>query len=222
MSDILLASPVDAPVVHLVTQAVISVGEHPSEAASTQLAGATEGSLKIGTKFYPASGAVLPIGSPAGSLLGSPTAPPRALSAGTGSAGNAAHGTGANPSEAIKSAVDCTQAAADWQQVPRNLLDAILVIEGGKPGQRVYNKNGTYDMGPAQINSIWLPVLAKQGIPEDLVVHDRCVNVFVASWILRQHYVETGDYWAAVGRYHSKTPALNAAYRLRINQVLRP
>ena len=116
----------------------------------------------------------------------------------------------------------CTKKAAEWQRVPLNLLQAILVVEGGKPGQRVNNTNGSYDMGPAQINSLWLPSLAEQGLTGEDVTNNGCINVFVAAWILQQHYVTTGDYWQAVGRYHSKTPALNARYQLRINEVLKP
>ncbi len=64
------------------------------------------------------------------------------------------------PVPVIPVTVDCIDRAALDQQVPREILYAIGVVEGGKVGDIVYNKNGSYDLGVFQINSHWLGMLA--------------------------------------------------------------
>lgn len=67
------------------------------------------------------------------------------------------------------------------------------------------NTNGTRDIGVMQINSLWLPTLAKYGITEKMLF-DPCVNIEVGAWILRQRQERYGNTWEAVGAYHSQTP----------------
>jgi hypothetical protein len=55
------------------------------------------------------------------------------------------------------------------------------------------NDNGSYDLGPMQINTIWLPELAQSwGVSESTaykwVRDDPCTNMGVAAWILRGPY----------------------------------
>jgi hypothetical protein len=46
------------------------------------------------------------------------------------------------------------------------------------------------------------------------------VNAHAAAWLLRREYERTGDIWAAVGAYHSRTPHLNNAYVGRVKKHL--
>ncbi|MCK5383943.1 MAG: lytic transglycosylase domain-containing protein [Alphaproteobacteria bacterium] len=121
----------------------------------------------------------------------------------------------------------CIMMAAQAHDVPPALLAGIYRAEGGKSGQEVANTNGSYDLGPMQINTIWLPELARQwGISEEkakqVVRDDTCANVDVAAWILRQHLNETHDLAKALEHYHSRTPEYGKKYKKRvINEMKR-
>ncbi|PJG49636.1 murein transglycosylase [Sphingobium sp. LB126] len=82
--------------------------------------------------------------------------------------------------------------------------------EAGWIGAQVPNTNGSHDLGPLQINSWWVPRIA--GLidqPERSVRYwlryDPCFGAEAARWIFLSALEATGDYWAAVGIYHSPT-----------------
>lgn len=102
------------------------------------------------------------------------------------------------PSDALA----CLEQAAVRYQVPERLLWGIISKEGGKPGTASRNKNGTYDYGPAQVNSSWLPQLESYGITAQSLTWDYCINVNVAAWILSKQAVVKGDWFKATMSYH--------------------
>lgn len=116
----------------------------------------------------------------------------------------------------------CMMLAAETQQVPIGALLGILKTEGGSVGQEVANTNGTHDLGPMQINTLWLPELADiwdtdKRTARAWVRDDACVNVQVAAWILRQKINEAdGDIWGGITRYHSGTPHVGKRYRRKV------
>ncbi|NBX74635.1 MAG: transglycosylase [Alphaproteobacteria bacterium] len=115
----------------------------------------------------------------------------------------------------------CLMAAANHYDVPPAVMVGIMHVEGGRVGQEVANKNGSYDLGPMQINTIWLPQLAglwkKDVASARMAVRDNaCVNVYVAAWILRQTYQRTGTLWGAIAHYHSATPWRGEAYAQKV------
>lgn len=119
----------------------------------------------------------------------------------------------------------CMLLAAQTYQVPAEILLGILQVEGGKIGQEVRNTNGSYDLGPMQINTIWLPELAKiwnvdKAKAKRWVRDDACTNIKVSAWILKQHYRETRDYHKAVRYYHSRTPKFGNAYYDRVVRAM--
>ena len=96
------------------------------------------------------------------------------------------------------------------------LLGAIAKTESNFKANAVrQNKNGTRDIGVMQINSLWLPELAKYGITEQHLF-DPCVNIAVGAWILRQRQSTYGNTWEAVGTYHSKTPNFKWNYANKV------
>jgi len=113
-------------------------------------------------------------------------------------------------------ALACWQEAAEQHQVNPYLLSAIAKTESGYNPQAVHhNRNGTRDIGLMQINSLWLPELARHGIREaDL--YDPCTNLHVGAWLLRRQQLQHGNTWDAVGRYHSATPHLKTRYAQRV------
>jgi intracellular multiplication protein IcmP len=105
--------------------------------------------------------------------------------------------------------VACVIDAAHSQHVPLAAVVAIMAAENGQVGLVVVNRNGTYDLGPGQINSSWLSPLAQRRISESTIRNNGCVNVMATAWIFRQALVQTkGDVWAAIGRYHSRRGTL--------------
>lgn len=88
------------------------------------------------------------------------------------------------------------------------------------------NDNGSYDLGPMQINTIWITLLAdKWGVEEDTayrwVRDDPCTNMGVSAWILRTHMNETGSLSKAIAYYHSKTPQYGYPYKGKVVSAMR-
>jgi len=120
----------------------------------------------------------------------------------------------------------CLMLAAQTYSVPPAVLVGIYQVEGGKPGQAVGNTNGTYDLGPMQINTIWIPELAdKWGVSNNTalqwVKNDPCTNMGVAAWILRGHMDRTGNLSTAIAHYHSKTPKFGTPYKGKVISAMR-
>lgn len=116
----------------------------------------------------------------------------------------------------------CLLLAAQTYDVPAAVLIGIHQVEGGKVGQAVGpNDNGTYDLGPMQINTVWIPQLAAYwGVSEyqarRWIQDDACTNVGVSAWILRSHLNRTNSLGTAIAHYHSKTPSIGYAYKRRV------
>jgi hypothetical protein len=122
----------------------------------------------------------------------------------------------------------CLQAAAGTYRLPPSVLMILLAVEGGTLGHVSHNTNGTVDIGPMQINQIWLPVIAKHWQASETdsyrALRDNfCANIDAGSWILRQAMDQAhGDFWNGVGYYHSHDPGYKADYlRKVLKQALR-
>ena len=120
---------------------------------------------------------------------------------------------------------DCWEQAGAAYQIHPYLLAAIAKTESGfNPRALNHNANGTHDIGLMQINSLWLPELARHGIREaDL--WDPCTNLHVGAWLLHRQQLKHGNTWESVGRYHSANPGHKNRYARRVHdhlQQLRP
>jgi hypothetical protein len=96
--------------------------------------------------------------------------------------------------------------------LPPALLLVVMDTEAGTVGRNSGNDNGSFDMGPMQINSLWLPVLAGMGLDERLVRDNGCVNLAVGAWILRSHLKRSGNLETALADYHSRNPERGRKY----------
>lgn len=119
----------------------------------------------------------------------------------------------------------CLMLASQTYSVPPAVLVGIYKAEGGQVGQEVANTNGTHDLGPMQINTIWLPQLSKQwGVNEQTarqwVRDDACTNVGVAAWILKGHIDETGSLSEGIAQYHSRTPHHGTRYKKKVISIM--
>ncbi len=77
---------------------------------------------------------------------------------------------------------------------------------------QLIREGGTPDIGLMQVN--WKYHQDKLGKPAQ--AFDPWLNLRAGALVLRQAYEDTGDWWQAVGRYHSRTPARAQAYRKRV------
>jgi soluble lytic murein transglycosylase-like protein len=77
------------------------------------------------------------------------------------------------------------------------------------------NRDGSYDIGLMQINSRWLPTLARAGI-EAPQLWNACVNAYVGAWILRSNVERFGPTWKAVGAYNAASPEKQLRYANQI------
>lgn len=121
----------------------------------------------------------------------------------------------------------CIRHAAGGRAWLEKTLWGLRDQEGGWIGAEVANTNGTHDLGPLQVNSSWVPKLASLvGWPPVQVrtwlVADPCFNVQAARWIFLSGLRITGNYWKAIGAYHSPTQwrqrryAADVALRLKL------
>ena len=120
----------------------------------------------------------------------------------------------------------CLLMAANTYQVPAAVMIGIMHVEGGHVGQEAGpNFNGTYDLGPMQVNTRWMPQLAQlwhvnQRTAYGWVRDNGCVNVHVAAWILKQKITETGSLFGGIATYHSSTRGIGYTYATKVIAVM--
>lgn len=120
----------------------------------------------------------------------------------------------------------CLLLSARTYDVPPAVMLGIMHVEGGRVGQQVGpNKNNTYDLGPMQVNTRWIPDLAKAWNVDVKTAHkivrdDGCVNVRVAAWILSQKIRDAGSLFGGIAYYHSATPNLGAPYAAKVIRTM--
>ena len=118
--------------------------------------------------------------------------------------------------------VACMTLASTLNGLPPLLLPAIHTLEGGQVGTIVVNANRSQDFGVMQINSSWLPTLARgfgrtEGDIRWGLIHDGCFNIQIAGAVMKYNLGQAGgDLWRAVGYYSSHTPSWNAIYQARV------
>ena len=122
----------------------------------------------------------------------------------------------------------CIFAAASSYHEPPAVLLILLNVEGGTLGAVSHNTNGTVDIGPMQVNQIWIPKLARHWRADPQSTYEAlrdnfCANVEAGAWILRQGLDQAhGDFWGGVGYYHSYDPVYQNTYlRSVLAQALR-
>jgi hypothetical protein len=122
----------------------------------------------------------------------------------------------------------CITAAAKLYRLPPAVLVILLNVERGSLGHVSPNTNGTVDIGPIQVNEIWVPEIAAHW---NATISDAykalrdnfCANVEAGAWILRRGLDEArDDFWEGVSYYHSHTPEHKSRYlRDVLREVLR-
>lgn len=113
--------------------------------------------------------------------------------------------------------VVCTIGAAIEYRLPADVLLAVAQQEGGQPGSKVRNRDGSYDLGSMQFNTRYLRELSAYGITPEDVSRPGCYPYRLAAWRIARHVaMDRGSFWRKVANYHSRTPKFNRKYQQQI------
>jgi soluble lytic murein transglycosylase-like protein len=66
-----------------------------------------------------------------------------------------------------------------------------------------------------QINTFWLPTLARHGIAAQHL-YDPCVNTLVGAWILSKAFARLGYNTQGLGAYNARSPEKREKYARQI------
>lgn len=101
----------------------------------------------------------------------------------------------------------CFDEAGEIYNVNPKLLRGIAQVESSmNPGALNLThtqRTKSHDIGLMQINSGWLPTLAKRGITREALIEQPCTNVKVGAWILARTMAREGASWNGVGAYNA-------------------
>ena len=133
---------------------------------------------------------------------------------------------------ASAASASCWEAAGARYGIHPWLLAAIAKVESGFDPSAVNSshvaRTGSVDLGLMQINSTWLPVLARHGITRERLF-DPCTSITVGAWILAELFARYGVTWEAIGAYNAACVRLDPAacsarraiYARRVEAALR-
>jgi len=117
---------------------------------------------------------------------------------------------------------DCKSKISKQFHIPDIVLDAYLRTEGADPGHIRENTDGTWDVGPMQINSVnWETFYQKFNVVPTDIRYNGCINLMAGAYIIRFRLDEAGKenitgwdaFFKVAANYHSKTSTVNLKYQ---------
>jgi soluble lytic murein transglycosylase-like protein len=109
----------------------------------------------------------------------------------------------------------CFEEAGVLYNVNPDLLRGMAKVESSMRPEAINEthqaRTKSVDLGLMQINSRWLPILAKNNITKESLLKDPCLNVKVGAWILADNIRRHGPNWTAVGAYNAACSQLKGA-----------
>ena len=116
----------------------------------------------------------------------------------------------------------CKLEISERFKIPEIVLDAYLLTENAFPGHIRENTDGSWDVGPMQINSInWKTFYNKFNVVPTDLRYNGCINLMAGAYIVRTRLDEVGkdkvegwdDFFKIAANYHSKTAKVNIKYQ---------
>ncbi len=118
-------------------------------------------------------------------------------------------------------ATTCFDIAGERHGVAPKLLYVIAQHESAMNPRAINrNKDGSVDIGLMQINSRWLPSLARYGISSE-ALFDPCTSADVGAWILAANFRRYGVNWMGLGAYNASNHHLRERYAKNIAAKLK-
>lgn len=115
----------------------------------------------------------------------------------------------------------CFTYVGHYYHINPQLLLAIAEQESNfNPRAVNRNTNGSMDLGLMQINSSWLPSLARLHVSAVELLTKPCLNIAVGAAILHDNVSRMGMTWGAVGAYNAASPSKRARYARQIARRL--
>lgn len=110
----------------------------------------------------------------------------------------------------------CYDEAARYHGVDPWLLYAIARVESKHNPAAINraNRNGTYDAGLMQINSIHHAKLRRYGIDPTTALYNACASTYIGAWVLADAQRRYGNTWQAIAAYN--VGSLNTEARRKI------
>ncbi len=124
-----------------------------------------------------------------------------------------------------KALAECIFAAAQTYVIPPSVLLGILNVEGGRIGQTTQKADNSYDLGPMQINSSWIPELASYwGIPQPRALQevsdDACINIGVGAWLLRKKMNDSDSLYQGIASFYSSSPEQGHDFQKKVVEAM--
>ena len=115
----------------------------------------------------------------------------------------------------------CFEKASLTYNINPLLLWAIAKVESNfNPYALNKNKDGSYDIGIMQINTVHLKTLEKYGLFDKRYIWDPCYNIHVGAWILSKCIQRHGYTWEAIGCYNAVTPWKRKKYSYKVYKAI--
>lgn len=116
---------------------------------------------------------------------------------------------------------NCIAWTAYQFNLPEELLYAVLYVERGEVnGKCTYNKNGTMDCGPAQINQVRMQELKRFDLSMADMRQNPSHNIWAMGYLLRREIEDAhGKIWQGVGNYHYHYSADRKIHQRYVNLV---
>ncbi|MFK8770353.1 lytic transglycosylase domain-containing protein [Aeromonas caviae] len=116
--------------------------------------------------------------------------------------------------------LSCLDKASQKNNVDRNIMLAIMAVEGGVVGTQSPNSNKTFDYGIMQINDITIEDLRKRfnmNYTIEQIRDSACTNIDVSAMVLAQKIKEAGgNVMKGVGDYNSRNEPAHSVYLKKI------
>lgn len=110
----------------------------------------------------------------------------------------------------------CIQETAKRFDLSEAILKAMLKVEAASIGELRVNQDGSYNIGPMQVNSSWLQKFDNYISLNDLI-YNGCTNLQVGAWVLKYQVNKAGnDLWQGVRNYHNIAQDLAISYQKQV------
>ena len=115
----------------------------------------------------------------------------------------------------------CMMKQANDYNIALPLLVAIIDAESSFNSKAINKRKNGRDVGYAQISSSWFSMLKKSGITESDLIHNPCLNIQIAAWLISKNFQTHGISWNSIGAYNAGFKKENAGARKKYSDKIK-